>query len=239
MEAESGISAVKMRGIKVIRAIVQKGSRLIGSTAAEVDFRDTYKSAIVAIKQGGKNISQSLSSVRFSVGDILVLQASDDSYLLVRPPDDFYKKDSASSRSSSSLVNLVTRRFSSQKNLAEDAVDANTPIYSTTAGARVEDDMDAGFYIEGDAQPADSESSDGRDPEHQVGDAQCFSMLQTTFVSHFKLRNVRLWALEGLRKKRGNLFGEISGWNLCPMRTRREMVRESFCPQWKSRQSLS
>lgn len=172
MEAESGISAVKTRGIKVIRAVVTKGSRLVGRTAAEVGFRDTYKSAIVAIQQGGKSISHSLSSVKFSVGDILVLQASDDSFLLVRPPDGFYKKDPAASarpsRSSSALVNLVTRRFSSHKNLAEGSVDANTSIHSTIGSGRVEDDVEAGFYIGGEDE-ADSESSNGNDPERQVG----------------------------------------------------------------------
>jgi hypothetical protein len=171
LEAESGISAVKMRGIKVIRAVVTKGSRLVGHTAAEVDFRDTYKSAIVAIQQGGKNISQSLSAVKFSVGDVLVLQASDESPLLVRPPDDFYKKDStASGRSSrsSSFVNRVTRRFSSQKNLAG-AEGADDSVHrSSTVNVRVEDNMEADFVIGGADIEEDSESSDGQDPEHQV-----------------------------------------------------------------------
>ena len=113
-----------MRGLKVIRAVVTKGSRLVGQTAAQVDFRERYKSAIVAVQQGGKNTTQALSLVKFTVGDILVLQASDESPLLVRPPEDFYKKDkrdSASSdhRRSSSLVSLVTRRFGSQNNLAK------------------------------------------------------------------------------------------------------------------------
>jgi len=97
LEAESGVSALKTRGLKVIRAVVTKGSRLVGKTAAETDFRETYKSAIVAVQQGGKNISQSLSSVKFAVGDVLVLQASDESPLLVRPPEGFYKRDSVMS----------------------------------------------------------------------------------------------------------------------------------------------
>jgi hypothetical protein len=143
---------------------------LVGQTAAEVDFRETYKSAIVAVQQGGKNTSQSLSSMKFTVGDVLILQASDESPLLVRPPEDFYKKDKRDSsasdhRRSSSLVNLVTRRFNSQNNFADDAKDTDDSAHASTINAPVEDDMETGFFI--NAQP-DSESSDGIDPEQQV-----------------------------------------------------------------------
>jgi hypothetical protein len=158
-----------MRGLKVIRAVVTKGSRLVGHTASEVDFRDTYKSAIVAVQQGGRNISQSLSSVKFAAGDVLVLQASDESPLLVRPPDSFYKKDPAASESrrSSSIVSLVTRRFGSHQNLA-DGKDTDDSANASTLSAPVGDDMHAEFLVgDGDAEP-DSESSGGHDPEQQV-----------------------------------------------------------------------
>jgi len=173
LEAESGVSAVKMRGLKVIRAVVTKGSRLVGQTAAEVEFRDTYKSAIVAVQQGGKNVSHSLSSVKFTVGDVLVLQASDESPLLLRPPTDFYKKDKRDSGTSgrhsrsSSLVNLVTRRFGSQNNFADSKETDDSALESTINVPAVDDGMDSGFFIGEDAE-MDSESSDGRDPEQQV-----------------------------------------------------------------------
>jgi len=175
LEAESGVSALKTRGLKVIRAVVTKGSRLVGNTAAETDFRETYKSAIVAVQQGGKNISQSLSSVKFAVGDVLVLQASDESPLLVRPPEGFYKRDSVMSErpSRSSLVSLVTRRFSSQNNLAGTR-DPDDSVHSSTVKVPVEDDMEDGFFIGGDDEH-DSESSDGHDPEQQVC-AQCHQL---------------------------------------------------------------
>jgi hypothetical protein len=47
-----------------------------------VQFRENYKAAIVAVQQGGKNTVKPLSSLKFGVGDILVLQVSDDSPLL-------------------------------------------------------------------------------------------------------------------------------------------------------------
>ena len=153
MEAENGVAAIKMRGLKVIRAMVTKASRLVGKTAAEVDFRDTYKSAIVAIQQGGKNISQSLSSVKLTAGDVLVLQASDESPLLLQPPDDFYKDHAASgSRSSSSFVKLVTRRFGGNQNVAD--------TKDTDYSAPVEDDLNTDF--------ANGVGGNGHDPEQQV-----------------------------------------------------------------------
>ena len=90
MENEQGTQAAKKRGLQVIRAVVTKGSNLIGKTPVEADFRMEYKAAIVAVQKGGKNVT--LSGVRFGPGDVLVLQANDDSALLRRPPKDFYKR---------------------------------------------------------------------------------------------------------------------------------------------------
>ncbi|KAL7576540.1 hypothetical protein ACA910_018036 [Epithemia clementina (nom. ined.)] len=93
LSTDSGVEAIKKRGLRVIRAVVIKGSRLIGKTATEVNFRNIYKTAIVALRQGGHNVpTANLSTVRFDVGDILILQASDDSPLLKRPPPNFYKE---------------------------------------------------------------------------------------------------------------------------------------------------
>ena len=123
LATEGGIEAVKKRGLRVMRAKVVVGSRLVGKTATEADFRRAYRAAIIAVQSAKPSPSSSklsLSTTRFSVGDVLILQASDDSPLLIAPPDDFYKnliesKDAktslAGSRSSSvaSFVNMVTR----------------------------------------------------------------------------------------------------------------------------------
>ena len=92
--SNEGVEALKQRGLRVIRARVLKGSRLIGKTATEVNFRQVYKAAIVAVQKSNNNkaTTGALSSVRFDVGDVLVLQASEDSPLLNQPPNDFYKK---------------------------------------------------------------------------------------------------------------------------------------------------
>ena len=94
LEVNSGILALKKRGLRVIRSRVTSVSRLLGQTAVEVNFRDQYKAAIIAVQRGGKNIDQPLSTVVFESGDTLILQASEDSPLLkLKPPSiDFYEK---------------------------------------------------------------------------------------------------------------------------------------------------
>lgn len=82
LEDNSGMEAVKTRGLKVLRATVTKNSRLVGQTAVDVQFNKNYKAAIVAVQQGGKNATQPLSTLTFGVGDVLVLQVSDDCPLL-------------------------------------------------------------------------------------------------------------------------------------------------------------
>ena len=76
------MEAVKRRGLKVLRAMVTKSSRLIGQTAVDVQFGKNYKAAIVAVQQGGKNVTQPLSALTFGAGDVLVLQVNDDCPLL-------------------------------------------------------------------------------------------------------------------------------------------------------------
>lgn len=94
LEINSGILALKKRGLRVIRSRVTSVSRLLGQTAVDVNFREQYKAAIVAVQRGGKNIDQPLSTVVFESGDTLILQASEDSPLLrLKPPTtDFYQK---------------------------------------------------------------------------------------------------------------------------------------------------
>ena len=93
LEKDSGVAALKRRGLRVVRAVVVPGGRLVGSTAAAVDFRRTYKAAIVAIQKEGsskENVNDSIATAALEVGDALVLQVEDDSPLLEVPPEHFY-----------------------------------------------------------------------------------------------------------------------------------------------------
>ena len=52
-----GSQAIKQRGLRVIRAVVTKTSSLIGKRVSEVDFRKTFKAAIIAIQKNGNAIA--------------------------------------------------------------------------------------------------------------------------------------------------------------------------------------
>ena len=86
IEDNTGVEVPKKGGSRVLRVRIRKHSRLVGRTAEEVKFRENYRAAIVAVQQGGANVVQPLSSLKFGVGDTLVLQVSDDSLLLSPPP---------------------------------------------------------------------------------------------------------------------------------------------------------
>jgi K+/H+ antiporter YhaU regulatory subunit KhtT len=122
LESDGPGQVVKTRGLRVIRAVVTKQSNLIGKMAAEVDFRNTYKAAIVAVQKGGRNVA--LSGVVFGSGDVLVLQASEDSPLLKVTPQDFYKrlttdtqKDAGTASRSNSVVSFVNMAMKKTKSL--------------------------------------------------------------------------------------------------------------------------
>ena len=112
----------KKRGLKVIRAKVTKHSRLIGRTAAEVQFRETYKAAIVAVQQGGRNATNRLSSLKFRVDDILVLQVSEDCPLLSPP-------SATKSSNTKSFMSSISARFN--KSSDNIGVDENTQPNAT------------------------------------------------------------------------------------------------------------
>mmetsp|Transcript_27097 Transcript_27097/g.40742 ORF Transcript_27097/g.40742 Transcript_27097/m.40742 type:complete len:1257 (+) Transcript_27097:197-3967(+) len=121
LEINSGIEAIKHRGIRIVRAIVPKKSSLVGVTALDINFREQYKCAIIAVQRDGKSPSEKLSQIRFAVGDVLVLQVNDDSPLLIEPPKDFYKKKGnkgmTASKSNNSLSRFVRKRFGSFSSL--------------------------------------------------------------------------------------------------------------------------
>jgi di/tricarboxylate transporter len=106
---DTGVEAVKQRGLRVIRARVLKG-RLVGSEAAHVDFRKTYKAAIVAVQRDGKSLTEPYTMM-FAEGDILILQAADDSPLLQSPPEDFYDEVTPENMTGHRRSSLTARLF--------------------------------------------------------------------------------------------------------------------------------
>jgi len=84
-EAEIDSSCDRRSDLRVIRAMVTKQSCLLGKTASDVNFRVRFNAAIVAIQRRGKNVAGRLAKTSFEAGDILILQASKESGLLLQP----------------------------------------------------------------------------------------------------------------------------------------------------------
>mmetsp|Transcript_1386 Transcript_1386/g.2448 ORF Transcript_1386/g.2448 Transcript_1386/m.2448 type:complete len:610 (+) Transcript_1386:897-2726(+) len=89
---EGGAGAAKQRGLPVIRCFVTDESRLCGKNLEGVNFRETYRAAIITVQKRDKSTVDDLTEVQFSPQDILVVQADEDSPLLIRPPPNFYTK---------------------------------------------------------------------------------------------------------------------------------------------------
>ena len=103
LENECGAEATKLRGISVIRAVVTHQSRLCGKTLGDVNFREMFNAAVMAVQKKDRSNVNELKEVCFAPGDLLVLQANDDSPLLVRPPSHFYKSETMGQESHGSL----------------------------------------------------------------------------------------------------------------------------------------
>eukprot|EP00549_Striatella_unipunctata_P022054 CAMPEP_0118726066 /NCGR_PEP_ID=MMETSP0800-20121206/33489_1 /TAXON_ID=210618 ORGANISM="Striatella unipunctata, Strain CCMP2910" /NCGR_SAMPLE_ID=MMETSP0800 /ASSEMBLY_ACC=CAM_ASM_000638 /LENGTH=1154 /DNA_ID=CAMNT_0006634835 /DNA_START=160 /DNA_END=3625 /DNA_ORIENTATION=+ len=189
LESESGIAAVKQRGLRVIRAMVTNSSRLVGKTATEVEFRKNYKAAIVAVQKGGKNRTEALSHIRFEAGEVMVLQASDDSPLLVEPPEDFYKNhdksEDAPTRTSSvkSLVNLFRRTAKA----GDEPITTKHDSTSYSRGMQQEgsaDEDDIGFFVEEDEQDLDAFENDHE--EQQQPDNEMVQSTEEEYIGVWK-----------------------------------------------------
>ena len=64
--------------IDVIEAVVGAHSSLVGHTAKEIEFRERYNAAIVAIHRNGERISGKIGEIRLRQGDLLLLYAGKD-----------------------------------------------------------------------------------------------------------------------------------------------------------------
>ena len=102
------MEAIKKGGLQVIRAKINEHSCLIGKQVKDINFRLTYKAAIVSVLKGGATIStEALPDVMLSIGDVLILQVNNDSPLLVPPDADFYSKLEKKTFSIGNIKNFV------------------------------------------------------------------------------------------------------------------------------------
>ena len=68
------------KALKLTEVVVPGRSDLAGSTIAEIDFRRKYGMVIVAINREGKNITEQLNNIVIEVGDMLLVQGTDDAF---------------------------------------------------------------------------------------------------------------------------------------------------------------
>lgn len=122
--SSEGGSALKRSGLSVVRAVVTDQSRLAGKSLEDINFRCMYNAAIIAAQKSDKSDVSDLSKIVFASGDILVIQAEDDSPLLVRPPDGFYNQ----TKGNRSFFKGLAMRRSGNNLTAPDEPQVNTPL---------------------------------------------------------------------------------------------------------------
>mmetsp|Transcript_10992 Transcript_10992/g.24601 ORF Transcript_10992/g.24601 Transcript_10992/m.24601 type:complete len:1321 (-) Transcript_10992:427-4389(-) len=181
LQYEQGVEAIKTRGLKVIRAIVTSKSRLLGKTAEEASFRERYQAAIVAVQKGGKNVPSSLTEVKFDAGDVLVLQASDESPLLTPPPPDFYRHMDDEGRKASTakkFLNRMSKRLSRNSLLSlDETADESRIVRSTVPNEESGDD----FYIPSDDSEDDIEAAGSERANNAEANEEVWKDLQVIF----------------------------------------------------------
>ncbi|KAL3922634.1 MAG: hypothetical protein SGILL_002104 [Bacillariaceae sp.] len=169
---QGGTQGLKREGLRVIRAVVTPTSMLIGKTAHEVNFKDQYRAAIVAVQKGANNVL--LSGLVFGPGDVLILQTNNDSPLLRQPPPDFYKRggneSGTVSRSGSvnSFFKKITKSLSGVNldgtaHMSEEMDAASRPRNPPSS-----DDEEGGFYIGDDVGSSGNEEDTKQDEEVQI-----------------------------------------------------------------------
>lgn len=79
--------------LRLVQALVAPGSDLIGNTLKELDFRNRYKALILAIQRRGEPIQEKLNSVRFRLGDALLIQAHEQQIRAMRNDSNFIVLD--------------------------------------------------------------------------------------------------------------------------------------------------
>jgi di/tricarboxylate transporter len=64
--------------LTLAEAIVSPGSMLVGTSASGLDLRERHGVNVLAVARQGQRLRQRLGQIRFSAGDILLLQARED-----------------------------------------------------------------------------------------------------------------------------------------------------------------
>jgi di/tricarboxylate transporter len=80
-------------GLRLVQALVAPGSRLVGHTLKDLDFRNRHKALVLAIQRRGENIRDKLNTVRLGLGDALLIQAPEEQIARLRDDESFIVLD--------------------------------------------------------------------------------------------------------------------------------------------------
>ena len=153
LEKEVGAGPEKTGGMPVIRVQVTGKSSLIGGSLADVNFQERYKAWILAVTKADGSSTEILREVKFAANDILVLEAMEDSPLLVRPPPDFYTESGTSSKySAGGFIKALTPKVKDSNSLFQTVAskfnkDSSTDLEALEANEEEEEDGLTVSYI--------------------------------------------------------------------------------------------
>lgn len=75
---DDGEGSLESDDVRLLEAVVGSSSPLLGKSVAELDLRQRFRVNLLAVARHGQRIRQQLSHVRFVLGDIVLLQGSDE-----------------------------------------------------------------------------------------------------------------------------------------------------------------
>lgn len=75
---DDGEGSLESDDVRLLEAVVGSSSPLLGKSVSEFDLRQRFRVNLLAVARHGQRIKQQLSHVRFVLGDIVLLQGSDE-----------------------------------------------------------------------------------------------------------------------------------------------------------------
>jgi di/tricarboxylate transporter len=75
---DEGEGSLESDDVRLLEAVVGNGSPLLGKSVAEVNLRQQFRVNLLAVARHGQRVKQQLSHIRFVLGDIVLLQGSDE-----------------------------------------------------------------------------------------------------------------------------------------------------------------
>lgn len=86
-------SSLEVGDLRLVQALVAPGSRLVGHTLKDLDFRSRYKALVLAIQHRGAAIRDRLNTVQLVLGDALLIQAPEAQIAKLRADENFIVLD--------------------------------------------------------------------------------------------------------------------------------------------------